>query len=136
MNRRSRPTLRVLLKTAARFKSGDMTEADRQLISVILSGIAKDRDARDYFFESISARPKEHNPAAECAAMLYVIAEHRDDKLGMRNKSIQRKTGLSKDQVDNALKEHGWRARKDLEAEGLELAELLLHERLEELRQN
>ena len=132
-HRESLPTLLYLLKLIGRLDRQPLSESDRQMIKVLLLGVSKDQDVREYFWQSVKNRPKQHNPLHYHAAMMAAIAEATGDKLGKRIKTIQKKTGLSKDQVGYAKKEYLAQARKELELFGLEFCEAKLAGQLSDL---
>jgi hypothetical protein len=99
-----------------RFKADQMTEADKQLIAVLLSGIAADQDVRDYFWHTPKHRPKKHNPLKYWAAVVAALAEARGEKLDkVRKGHAVEATGLTDGKVDHAIREHGANARFHVE---------------------
>lgn len=107
-HRKSSSTLLVLLKAAERFKVGAENQADRQLIGMLLNGIAADHDVRAYFWETVDGRPKDTDPLKHWAAVMAAVAEARGEKLAkVRISKAAEATGLKTGQVDHAIREHG-----------------------------
>jgi hypothetical protein len=114
--RQSLPTLLVLLQAAERFRAGAENEADRQLIGMLLSGVAADLDVRGYFWTKTHHRPTEHNPLKHWAAVVAAVAEARGEKLvKVRNGKAAEATGLTRGQVDHAIRDCGDVARFKVE---------------------
>lgn len=132
MSRESLPPLLSLLKAVERFRADTLTEADRTLINLVLIGVTRDEDVRDYFWRSVDGRPPQHNSTAWCAAMMYAIAEARDEK--HISKRVQATLDITRKQVDAAREKYGPGCQAAVAQWGLEFSDQYLQAHLEELR--
>lgn len=123
--RKTLPTMLVLLHAAERFRRGAEHQADRQLIDMLLSGIAADNDVRAYFWETVTHRPKGNSLLKHWAAVVAAVAEARGEKRakGRIRKAVEA-TGLTEGQVEHAIREHGADARFKVEMFGANLHQL------------
>jgi hypothetical protein len=119
-----------------RLRANAMTEADRQMVVILLKGISKDEDVRDYFWESVTNRPKaDEGGIKHAVAFVYearVELKTAKPGKGLRGK-IAEASGLTDDQIKYALKEyaysvrafiHGWNPEHIAQIECEQLAKL------------
>ena len=111
--RRTLETILDLYSALDRLKSNSLTEADRTLITVLMNGIANDKDVRDYFWETVDDR-KQYDQLKFCAAVIAAIEDARGTR-GDKREIAHRLTGLSVGQVDHAIRDYGDQARARVE---------------------
>ena len=110
-NRETTETILVLYRAIEAFKSDSMTEADRQLIQLLLSGIAKDWDVREYFWKPVKHRPRgDEDGRRYNAAFVY----HGRIRTGEASPGkvlagqIADLSGMTDSQVEHAQRDYGY----------------------------